>query len=99
MMPGCRDAVTIPSRARRAVMRVVLALLAGCAVGTGPDPGPDRSGRSTTDGVAGGSRPGDGPLVLELFTSQGCSSCPPADQLLSKLAHDGELGGRRLAPL
>jgi hypothetical protein len=40
-----------------------------------------------------------GPVVLELFTSQGCSSCPPADRILDKLARTGALGGKQVVPL
>jgi hypothetical protein len=51
----------------------------GLAVGVAP------GSRGAFSSAAWGATP---PAVLELFTSQGCSSCPPADALLGQLARE-----------
>jgi hypothetical protein len=70
----------------------VLAIVGAAAVGAWSG---DR--RSESDGFSG--RQAETIVVAELFTSEGCSSCPPADRLLETLLHQQPASGVYVIPL
>src|SRR6185369_14315161 len=42
------------------------------------------------------SSPKPGVALVELFTSEGCSSCPAADAVLARIAKEAERSGARI---
>ena len=71
------------------LLAVLLAVLAAAVWQAAPHKSPIDSSATTTRV----------PVVLELFTSEGCSSCPPADALLAKLEQEQPVAGAEVVAL
>ena len=72
VLPGIKQGMIQLSRQRRVLTQLIA--VCGCAVGVA---------NAAPDAAAPANTPL--PVVVELYTSEGCSSCPPAESLASRL--------------
>lgn len=83
--------LTVATVTLTAAAAVLLGLARGACAGDAAAP-PEKAGPA----APGKAEPF---AVIELFTSEGCSSCPPADRVMSDVLREARADGRRVFPL
>ncbi|MDT5295336.1 MAG: hypothetical protein QOJ76_2216 [Acidobacteriota bacterium] len=63
------------------------------------EPGARQTVKERKTATSSGGDSKRAPVVVELFTSEGCSSCPPADALLARLDKTQPVDGAEVIPL
>ncbi|MBK7579596.1 MAG: DUF1223 domain-containing protein [Myxococcales bacterium] len=82
----------------RALSLVAIVFCLGCS--RREDQRPPRAEPAAALAPRAGSGQAHEPVALvELFTSEGCSSCPPADENLTRIAHASQRSGQRVIAL
>jgi len=76
------------------VLTLICASLIFAVFATHREASPSNAAMSTEPGGSGRS-----PVIVELFTSEGCSSCPPADAVLRQLQQDQPVAGAEIIAL